>query len=291
MMQTVSAILDGKMKSLLLPGPNNHVLPGVKWGHHYATFTPAFWATLAWIDETHGAYSRFRLGSTLEEEIAACLLGGHGISAETGLAAFYRVRDYGLLRATPISESALYESLSVPLLVGGREVRYRFAQQRSKYVSAALNHLHDTEPPTYDDLAFRQWLLKLTGIGPKTASWITRNWLESDRVAIIDIHIHRAGMLMGLYGVDETPDKHYFKMESKFLAFATGIGVKASILDALIWLRSEETSQSAACAGQAVERHPLEAHLPLAQVASYVRVSEFGRMEPVLSSQLRAVPH
>jgi N-glycosylase/DNA lyase len=239
-MQTVSAILEGKMNNLVLPGSESSVLPGVKWGHHYAAFSPAFWATLAWLDETQRTYQCFRLGNTLQEEVAACLLGGHGISADTGLAAFYRVRDCGLLSEGAPSERALYESLSIPLLVNGRKVRYRFAKQRSKYLSAALKQLQDKEPPIDDDLAFRKWLLQLTGIGPKTASWITRNWLESDRVAIIDIHIHRAGLLMGLYGPGETPDKHYFKMENKFLAFANGIGVKASILDALIWRQMKD---------------------------------------------------
>jgi thermostable 8-oxoguanine DNA glycosylase len=54
-------------------------------------------------------------------------------------------------------------------------------------------------------------------------------------VAIIDIHIHRAGLLMGLYNHADTPAKNYFEMERKFLDFARLIKVKASILDALIW--------------------------------------------------------
>ncbi|MDT7542430.1 MAG: hypothetical protein QOE33_2334 [Acidobacteriota bacterium] len=240
MSQKIAMIVDGKVERFLLPDPNQQVLPGVKWGHHYATFTPAFWATVAWLDGVDGRYSAFRLGKTLEEEVGACLLGGHGIPAEIGLAAFYRVRDCGLLAGEPPSENTLYQTLSAPLMIEGREVRYRFARQRSKYLSAALNKLHHTPPPTHDALAFRQCLLELSGVGPKTASWITRNWLESDRVAIIDIHIHRAGLLMGLYQLDESPAKHYFDMEHKFLAFARNIGVKASILDALIWRRMKD---------------------------------------------------
>ncbi len=100
--------------------------------------------------------------------------------------------------------------------------------------------LSQNQPPTEDDLEFRRWLLQLGGIGPKTASWITRNWLRSDRVAIIDIHIQRAGLLMGLYNLKQSPAKEYFDMEDRFLAFANCLGVKASILDALIWRRMKD---------------------------------------------------
>jgi thermostable 8-oxoguanine DNA glycosylase len=235
MSQDISIAVDGKIERLSLPDSDQDVLPGVKWGHHYVLFTPACWATLAWIDEADHNYRNFRIGKTLEEEVAACLLGGYGIPAEVGLAAFYRVRDYGMLAGKPPTDQAIYDVLSEPLSLGRHKIRYRFARQRSKYLSSALSKLYNTQLPTHDELAFRQWLLGLSGVGPKTASWITRNWLESDKVAIIDIHIHRAGLLMGLYRPDESPSKHYFRMEQKFLAFASSISVKASILDALIW--------------------------------------------------------
>lgn len=234
MSQNISVIVNGKVKRLFLPDSDQQLLPGVKWGHHYATFTPAFWTTLACSSEVDESCKSFRIGKTLKEEVAACLLGGHGISAEIGLAAFYKVRDCGLLIGDPPSENILYRTLSAPLIIGNRKIRYRFAHQRSKYLSAALRELHDTCPPA-DDLSFRQWALRLSGIGPKTASWITRNWLKSDRVAIIDIHIHRAGLLMGLYQPDESPAKHYFQMEERFLEFAKAINVPTSSLDALIW--------------------------------------------------------
>lgn len=241
MVQEITAVIGGKTDRLLLPDHREDVMPGVEWGHHYTVFTPAFWATLAWLDRDENTYQDFRIGETLEEEIAACLLGGHGIPAEVGLAAFYKVRDCGLLLGNiSLSEEMLYEALSEPLVIGDRTIRYRFARQRSRYLSAALHSLNAACPPSHDDLAFRQWLLNLSGVGPKTASWITRNWLKSDNVAIIDIHIHRAGLLMGLYRPEESPAKHYFGMEEKFIAFARNIGVKASILDALIWRQMKD---------------------------------------------------
>lgn len=124
--------------------------------------------------------------------------------------------------------------------VHGRQIRYRFAPQRSNYVSAALAKLAEIEAPIDDELAFRQWLLDFRGIGPKTASWITRNWLNSEKVAIIDIHIQRAGLLMGLFKKDESPARHYFRMEEKFLTFANNIEVRASLLDALMWRQMKD---------------------------------------------------
>jgi N-glycosylase/DNA lyase len=245
MAQEILAEFGGIREKLALPDPDEYVMNGIEWGHHCALFTPAFWATLAWLDKADNRYKRYRLGETLEEEIAACLLGGYGIPAEIGLAAFYRVRDVGLLAGPPPSEEAICRILSEPIEIDKRKVHYRFAHQRSKYLSEALNKLHCSTPPTQDDFAFRNWLLECKGIGAKTASWITRNWLDSDKVAIIDIHIHRAGLLMGLYCIGESPAKHYFNMERKFLAFAAGIGVKATTLDTLIWRQMKDAGNIA----------------------------------------------
>jgi|SRR5882724_3496617 len=239
MAQTVISTINGKIQELRLPDCDEEVLPGIKWGHYYATFTPSFWASLAWLNQVEGQSPDHRIGKTLAEEITACLLGGYGIPAEIGLAAFRRLKEEGLLRGTPVAQARLCEALSAPLVVHGRQVRYRFAPQRSKYVSAALIKLAEVDPPV-DDLAFRQWLLDFQGVGPKTASWITRNWLNSEKVAIIDIHIHRAGLLIGLFNKDESPARHYFEMEEKFLAFARNIGVRASLLDALIWRQMKD---------------------------------------------------
>ena len=239
MAQTITSTVNGKTQELRLPDCDEEVLPGIKWGHYYATFTPSFWASLAWFKQVEDQLTGHRIGETLAEEITACLLGGYGIPAEVGLAAFRRLREEGLLKGLPVPEERLCEALSTPLVVHGRHVRYRFAPQRSKYVSAAMAKLAEKDPPI-DDLAFRNWLLDFHGVGPKTASWITRNWLNSEKVAIIDIHIYRAGLLIGLFNRDESPARHYFQMEEKFLAFASNIGVRASLLDALIWRQMKD---------------------------------------------------
>ena len=83
--------------------------------------------------------------------------------------------------------------------------------------------------------ALRDWLTRIPGIGFKTASWVARNWLDADDVAILDIHILRAGVLAGFLDSTLTVERHYRELEEQFLAFSAGLGVRASELDALMW--------------------------------------------------------
>jgi len=231
-MQRVAHITSLGVAESFLPDPGEQVLPGIIWGRHDQLFTPAYWAYHAWLAEVSNLPFYFKLGDSLYEEIAACLLGGYGIRAEVATAAFARLRKRGQLNGK-VTSRQLYLSLSEPLSVQGNTVKYRFARQRSEYLAEALKAISREEPPE-DDLAFRLWLLKFRGIGPKTASWITRNWKNSDRVAIIDVHIRRAGLLIGLYRSRDSLN-NYYKMERNFLSFAEAVGVRASILDAMIW--------------------------------------------------------
>lgn len=219
--------------------PGATVMPGVVWGRADTLFTPAYWATQARLLEasTQNVCCSTRLGKTLQEEIAACILGGYGMPAELGLAAFYHLREQGLLTEIPPAPCAdvLYEALCAPLHVSGRRVQYRFAYQRSRYLNFALVALLDDGVPEVEGQGFRNWLTRFPGIGPKTASWITRNWFGSDEVAILDIHIYRAGVIAGLFRTTDSVTRDYFSMESRFLEFAHNIGVRPSMLDALMW--------------------------------------------------------
>jgi N-glycosylase/DNA lyase len=234
-----------KRQQLRLPNASDAVMEGVLWGEHYALFTPAYWATMVWYDSFDERPIGYRIGHTLTEEVAACILGGYGIPAEVGWAAFYRIRQAGLLERQQFGTDVFIQLLSEPLDINGKKVRYRFARQKAHYLRSALTKLQTDPAPLENDVALRDWLLKLEGVGPKTASWITRNWLKSDNVAIIDIHIHRAGILMGLFNPSDTPAKHYFAMEQKFLEFARRIEVRPSTLDALIWYEMKQAGTMA----------------------------------------------
>ena len=239
--QRMAGIIGGEVRTLLLPGPASEVLPGLLWGDATEFFTPAFWAVQAWQLNTDSAPGSQRLGNTFSEEVSACLLGGHGLPAEIGLAAFARLRGRGLLRPGCTDEPTLYAALKEPLVVRKRTVHYRFARQKAKYLAAALSALaHSPVPDIAGGRKLRDWLMMLPGIGPKTASWIVRNWLDSNEVAILDIHIYRAGLLTGIFLETEQISRDYEEMERKFLNFAWGIAVRPSHLDAVIWRQMKE---------------------------------------------------
>lgn len=143
--------------------------------------------------------------------------------------------------------------LKAPLMVGDRAVRYRFAAQKARYLAAALPAAKAA--PAFDTgKQLRDWLMSLPGIGPKTASWIARNWLDADDVAILDIHIMRVGQVIGLFPLEQTVERHYMALEERFLRFAELLDVRASELDAIIW---HEMASSPATARQLI--HHLEA--------------------------------
>jgi N-glycosylase/DNA lyase len=221
--------------SFELPSEVEEVVPGLKWGAIDAFPTPAYWKYQALARRIQGVPIRYRLGRTLTEEIAACLLGGHGIPASIGLTAFEHLKERGAFGGDTPDESALGSWLSEPIKRGDRAVHYRFARQKSKYLAAALSRLARETPPTNSGRDLRDWLLAIPGIGPKTASWIARNWLDADDVAIIDIHILRAGRLGGFLNKGLTVERHYLAIEKQFIAFSNALGIRPSELDAVIW--------------------------------------------------------
>ena len=234
-MSQVASVHLGAARALIeLPEPSEEAMPGVIWGSVDAFPTPAYWVYQVMARRFCGSTIRSRLGDNLTEEVAACILGGHGIPARVGVAAFNHLKLYGLL-AYPSAEAELYAQLLKPLDIDGRSVCYRFAQQKSKYLAAALRLLSDEELSFTSGRALRNWLLKLPGVGFKTASWIARNHLDADDVAILDVHIVRAGRLAGFFSPELTVERDYLALEAEFLKFSRAIEVRPSELDAVIW--------------------------------------------------------
>ncbi len=219
-----------------LPNQTEEVLPGIPWGDCGQLFTPAFWKFQYNLFGS-GLQSdiNYRLGDTILEEIIACLLGGYGIPAEVGLMAFERLKKEGLIQYR-VEFEKIHDALSIPFnLSNGNKIRYRFANQKTKYIHSLLNRDDLDQIPTDNDFRLRSWLLNLDGIGLKTASWITRNWLNSNKVAILDIHIIRAGILIGFYDSSFDVSKHYLDMERRYLDFCYALEVDSSKMDAIIW--------------------------------------------------------
>ena len=211
---------------------HDEVLPGVLFGRPEWVLSPSYWAAL--VGRQAPCPTLFSRPSSLVEEVGFCLLGGFGIKAEINCAAHARLRKYGVYSRVPTQEE-IEKLLQIPLDVLGKAMRYRFPRQRSARLANAILRISRDDVPLDDPAALRAYLLTLDGIGPKTASWITRNWLDSDDVAIIDIHVERAGRAMGLFDERHSLPRDYFEMEKQFLALAESLRVRASELDIAIW--------------------------------------------------------
>lgn len=211
------------------------------WGKPWQMGSAAFWIHLA----QERKEISYRLADSFTGEVVACMLGGAGVPGDVSTAAYRALREAGLfVDSWPPTKSQIEEVLNQPMQVPGRRrpIRYRFWRQRSARIAAALSWLracagNPAVDPRQADTAtdMRDRLLVLAGVGPKTASWIVRNHLGSDEVAIIDIHIARAGVSAGIFCPHWQLPIDYSLFESAFLSWASAGKVRASVLDAVIW--------------------------------------------------------
>jgi len=234
-MQRAYVMLESMAISVDLQPAEAEVMPGVHWGLVEAFPTPAYWAFQVMARRIEARSIKYRLGATLREEVGACLLGGHGIPARVGLLAFEHLKAKGAFADTTPDEATLHSWLSEPMQVDGRQIRYRFAAQKARYLAAALSQLSSEPSPHQSGRALRDWLTRIPGIGYKTASWVARNWLDADDVAILDIHILRAGVFAKFLDPELTVERDYLALEQQFLNFSRALGVRPSELDAVIW--------------------------------------------------------
>lgn len=232
----------GTTEVLELPAPSARVVHVTLWGHFTRPLTPAFWKALAWLnraEQQENAFTRPSFG-VLEETIY-CLLGGYGIRAEVAHAYFERFVAEDVLGAEVVSEKRIQRLLAEPIVNGQTKFSYRFPNQKARYIACAIRTINHGHLPS-DDIGLRDWLLDLPGIGWKTAGWIVRNHLGSDNVAIIDVHLHRAGQFMRLFDGRSLGPSTYRYFEERFLAFAQALDVRASCLDLLMWETLRTTS-------------------------------------------------
>lgn len=149
---------------------------------------------------------------------------------------FDRLKSEGVFQTqNPISEKTVLRLLDEPAQVNGRPHRYRFPNQRARRISKAMQELTQIELATDKPVTFRNQIQSLEGVGPKTASWIARNWLDTDEIAILDIHVLRAGWIIRLFEKDCRLPTQYEELERRFLFFSNELQVRASVLDAVMW--------------------------------------------------------
>ena len=243
-MQLVHHYSSSGWHELSLPPPDAPLqhMPQIKWGQPAHLFSPSFWRFQHWVEielEPKQA-PRCQLGEGgLLEEIIACLLGGHGLPAETSLAYFSRMKSTGFLHEKPKTPEVVEDFLKEPVQVGGSLRRYRFWRTKAKAIWAILTkHREDIErieSSLAEPRQTRDKLTKFPGIGLKTASWICRNWLNNDDLAVLDIHILRSLSKLGCSVASVQTPRHYFEAESHFLALSHSLGIPTRSLDLVMW--------------------------------------------------------
>ena len=129
-MQRACVMLGSVNVNIELPEPEAEVMPGVRWGDVAAFPTPAYWAYQVMARRIERNAIRYRLGTSLKEEVGACLLGGHGIPAKVGVVAFEHLRRRGAFADQPPPAETLLAWLSEPTLPSTRS-RPRPSAQRS----------------------------------------------------------------------------------------------------------------------------------------------------------------
>ena len=234
-MQLVWAGYGADARLIELPDSNQEVVWGVRWGTPDHLGTPAYWAVRChWSEESTPSFACG--ANSLVEEIGFCLLGGYSVTFEVNVAAFEWLRKHRVFDLeVSASERQILELLSEPLHVEGRRRRYRFPNQRARRIASMRRRMAEAPPVATSPRALREHLMGFEGIGPKTASWIVRNHLDSDEVAIIDVHVLRACRRMSLFPNEVTLPRDYEALEERFLDFAKAIKVRSSLLDAVMW--------------------------------------------------------
>ena len=124
MTQDFTYLCAGGEVVLSLPSSQTEIIAGVSWGEPCALFTPAYWYT-QYIMRAEGqnrSQTRHRLGETFAEELTACLLGGYGIPAEVGNAAFERLKHRALICELCDDVDVLQRALHEPSHSSGKRL-------------------------------------------------------------------------------------------------------------------------------------------------------------------------
>lgn len=215
--------------------PWEEIMPGIRYGRADELLSPAYWQMRCKTADMNDIDFVNRHGS-LAEEVGFCLLGGFGVTLEVATAFYEKLKTEGVFRTERLtSEMEILQMLDEPARVKGRPHRYRFPNQRARRLHKAMAALSTMKFDLDDAVKFREQIQSLEGVGPKTASWITRNWLDTDKIAILDIHVLRAGWTIKLFDRDCTLPKDYTELEEQFLVFSDELQVRASVLDAVMW--------------------------------------------------------
>lgn len=168
----------------------------------------------------------------LFRELAFCLLTPQS-KARTCWRAVERLE-----RKCMLSEAG-HEKISEEL------VGVRFNKRKGEYICLARDlfssrSLRDTLAGYDDQMRARQWLVEnVKGMGYKEASHFLRNIGRGESLAILDRHILKNLVLLGV--ISEVPatltKKMYLDIEKKMIAFSRDAKIPMGHLDLLLWYK------------------------------------------------------
>lgn len=241
MIQMVNYWVAGEEFQRVIPAPEDELLAGVRWGQHWDVFTPAYWLAQYWMKGLDRVErSPHHAKGDIVQELVFCMLGGFGISAELATATFHACNEAGLIQRRETSVDAWQRQLKEPVFVSGKMLHYRYPNQKAKFLAESMQHLSGCDLDNQNGRCLRNDLLRIKGVGYKTAGWVARNFLDTDDVAILDIHLIRAGMLSGIFHPAQKVEREYLGMEERYLQFCRALGVRPAVMDCLIWDQMRE---------------------------------------------------
>lgn len=148
----------------------------------------------------------------------------------------------GILKTTGLMMKGGAEELSEVLNI------VRFKNNKARYIIEARERFMERGKPSIrDELAgfdssweMREWLVAtVKGIGYKEASHFLRNIGHGDALAILDRHILKNLILIGV--IDDIPKslskKKYIEIEQLLISAAKKIGILPGHLDLLLWYK------------------------------------------------------
>ena len=116
----------------------------VAWGSREVFGTPAFWVNRTAIECYEERLAEATSDADIESVVVFCLLGGSGVRAESARSTRQAVLD--LLDENPEPTAGATEERLREPLPGGLG-RYRFPEQRSRYIAASLAQIRSTPRP------------------------------------------------------------------------------------------------------------------------------------------------
>ena len=183
----------------------------------------------------------------VRRELLFCLLGGHGITYEMNCSAAAVVEGLDVFSDDHTGDALLEELIAVldaprfdPPRKDGTRRRYRFPRRKAMLVVQArawvlhAGALTDRLSAFESEQERRAWLVSCPGLGPKSASWVLRNTGWARDLAILDVHVLRA---MVDVGVLDRPwlGSDYDVIERRFLEWCGQLGAAPGVFDLFLW--------------------------------------------------------